>query len=178
VSPGSAAALLALAAETVAARARGRPLPDLPALGPDAAPRGVFVSLYRAGELRGCIGHVEADQALPELVRDMAVAASREDPRFPPVAPDELFDLEVELSVLTLPEPVRPDQIVAGRDGVVVRRGAQQGILLPQVAEAHGWDAGTLLSAACAKAGLAAGAWSDPGTTVLAFRAQVIRREP
>ncbi len=178
MSPRSAAALLALAAETVAARARGGPLPDLPDLGADAAPRGVFVSLYRGDELRGCIGHLEADEALPALVRDMAVAASHDDPRFPPVAPDELADLDIELSILTPPEPVRPEQVVSGRHGVVVRRGARQGILLPQVAGQYGWDAPTLLSQACRKAGLPAAAWQDTGTTVLAFQAQIVRREP
>jgi hypothetical protein len=132
------------------------------------------VSLYREGALRGCIGHLEGDRPLAGLVQEMAVAASREDPRFPRVAAEELEGLEVELSLLTALAPARPHAVVAGRDGVVIRRGRRQGALLPQVARFYGWDAETVLAMACRKAGLAPGAWKEPDVTLLTFAAHIV----
>lgn len=113
-------------------------------------------------------------EPLGELVGSMAAAAARDDPRFPPVSPDELDRLEIEVSVLTAPARAIPDAVVPGRDGVIVRRGARQGVLLPFVAVEHGWDRETLLAVACRKAGLPDQAWRDPSTMLLTFRAQVI----
>ena len=103
----------------------------------------------------------------------MAVASSREDPRFAPVAPRELADLEVEVSVLSPSRRVRPEDVVPGRDGLIVRRGGRMGVLLPQVATEQGWDRLTFLRAVCQKAQLPAEAWREPGTELYAFRAQV-----
>ena len=107
----------------------------------------------------------------------MTVAAARDDPRFPPVAPDELGALAVEISVLSvpapLPAPVEPSRIVVGRDGLIVRRERVSAVLLPQVAVEYRWSAETFLAATCRKAGLASGAWREPGTEVLAFQADV-----
>ncbi len=140
--------------------------------------RGVFVTLLAGPELRGCIGHVAADRPLGDVVRDMTVAAARDDPRFPPVAPDELPGLSLEISVLGAPAalvPVDPARVAIGRDGVIVRRGRSVGVLLPQVAPEQRLDAETFLAAACRKAGLAAGAWREPGTEVFTFSADVLR---
>ncbi len=174
LSEGALEDLLRLARETVRASVTGErvpPLPDRPEL---AAPRGVFVSLHHRGALRGCLGHMEADLPAAEATRRMAIAASRDDPRFPPVAPEELDELDVEVSVLTPTHPVRPDDVVPGRDGLVVHRGPRFGVLLPQVAAEHHWDRLTFLGAVCQKAGLPANAWRDRGTELLAFSAQVV----
>jgi hypothetical protein len=157
----------------VAARARGEPLPPVPSV--PVAGHGAFVTLHRHGDLRGCIGHLVARGPLADLVRDMAVAASQEDPRFPPVGPDELVDLDVEISVLSVPAPATPDAVVPGRHGVIVKRGARQGVLLPQVAVEYGWDRETFLDHTCRKAGLPPHAWREPGTELLVFEAQILR---
>jgi AmmeMemoRadiSam system protein A len=170
-------ALLELARAAVRASVRGErmpPLPDQPEL---AAPRGVFVSLHLGGALRGCLGHLEADLPVGEATRRMAVAASRDDPRFPSVAPDELDGLEVEVSVLSPFARVRPDDVVPGRDGLLVRRGPRMGVLLPQVAAEQGWDRVQYLRAVCQKAALPAESWRDAATELYAFRAQIVPAE-
>lgn len=157
---------------------RGWPAPAVPAVPGAVVKRGAFVTLLASETLRGCIGRVTADRVLGEVVRDMTVAAARDDPRFPPVTADELSDLRIAISVLgelvrIAPPAVDPGRIVIGRDGLVVRRGRALGLLLPQVAVEYEWDAVAFLAAACQKAGLAADAWRDPATEVLAFEADV-----
>ena len=173
VDPGTAAALLALARDAVARWARGEPAPVAAVPGADQ-PAGAFVSLYRRGALRGCIGHLDADRALGEIVLAMAVAAARDDPRFPPLTRDELDGLEVELSVLSPCRAAAAADVIPGRDGVLVRAGGRQGVLLPQVAREHGWDRDTLLTMACLKAGLEGGAWRAGQVELFTFEAQVI----
>lgn len=167
-------ALLELARATVRASVSGAALPGLPDQPELASPRGVFVSLHQGGALRGCLGHLEADQPVAEVTRQMAVAASREDPRFPPVAPEELDGLAVEVSVLSPFQRVRPEDVVPGRDGLLVRRGPRAGVLLPQVATEQRWDRVTFLRAVCQKAALPSEAWRDGATELFAFRAQVV----
>ena len=139
--------------------------------------RGAFVTITARGALRGCIGHITADRELGTVVRDMTVAAARDDPRFPPVEPDELPDLALEISVLTeaapVVPPVDPARIAVGRDGVMVRRGRNAALLLPQVARDHQWGVDALLAATCRKAGLPAEAWREPGTELFTFQADV-----
>jgi len=160
----------------VAALARGEALP-VPGADPVRG-RGAFVSLHRHGELRGCIGHLVSDRPLAEVVRDMAVAAARDDPRFPPLRADELEGLNVEVSVLTPPVSARAEDVEPGRHGLIVRRGASQGVLLPQVAVEQGWDRETFLAMTCRKAGLPPEAWRDARTDLRVFEAQVIRDDP
>jgi AmmeMemoRadiSam system protein A len=162
-----------LARDAVVRWARGEPAP-LAAVPGAEEPAGAFVSLYRRGELRGCIGHLEADQPLAATVLAMAVAAARDDPRFPPLTSDELDGLVVELSVLSPCRAVRAADVVPGRDGVLVRGNGRQGVLLPQVATAYGWDRDTLLTMVCRKAGLAGGAWRAGYVELFTFEAQVI----
>src|SRR5437899_4930793 len=134
LTPADRAALLGLARATLEAHLEGRPLPPVCAVPGAALKRGAFVTLTERGALRGCIGHIAADQLLGAVVREMAVAAARDDPRFAPVESDELAFLTVEISVLSplerLPPPVEPARIVVGRDGVVVRRDDLAALLL------------------------------------------------
>ncbi len=174
LSSAALGALLELARATVVASVEGRALPDIPAGVELAWPRGVFVSLHRAGELRGCLGHLEGDLPVGEVTRRMAVAASQDDPRFPPVTPDELAELDVEVSVLSPFERIRPEDVVPGRDGLLIIRGPRSGVLLPQVATEHRWDRVTFLRAVCQKAALASEAWQDAATELYAFRAQIV----
>jgi AmmeMemoRadiSam system protein A len=173
LSPAALEALLALAREAVAASVQGRRLPPLPDLPELTEARGVFVSLHRGGMLRGCLGHLEADLPVGEATRRMAVASSRDDPRFRPVTADELEGLDVEVSVLSPFKPVRPDDVVPGRDGLLVRRGSRVGVLLPQVAIEQQWDRLSFLRAVCQKAALPSEAWREAGTELFAFQAQI-----
>ena len=132
---------------------------------------GAFVTLTSDGDLRGCMGAVDPDRLLAESVSEAAFCAARMDPRFLPVAEAELSGIEIEVSVLgpmiRLSDPLgfRP-----GTDGVVVQRGGQRGLLLPEVAPKLDNDRISFLEVTCRKAGLPAGAWRDPTTTVYAFR--------
>src|SRR5262249_12021570 len=121
---------------------------------------GAFVTLHCKGELRGCIGHVGTDRTLAQVIGDCAFAACSADPRFPPVAAAELDALRIEVSILSPFESVSGlDEVIAGRHGLVAERGSQRGLLLPQVATEHGWDAATLAANTCLKAGLPRDAW-------------------
>lgn len=176
-SPGDLAVLVGLARAALAAAVRGDPAPLVPELGPAAARRGAFVTLRKAGGLRGCIGHPHADRPVAELVCEMAVAAALEDPRFPPVAIEELSEISVEVSVLTPPRPlapVDPASVTVGRHGLILRHRGSAGLLLPQVAVEHGMDALAFLEAVCRKAGLRADAWRHPEAEVLIFEAEVV----
>ncbi len=139
--------------------------------------RGAFVTITERGTLRGCIGHIAADRELGTVVRDMTVAAAEDDPRFAPLALDELWSVTLEISVLSTPArlgpPTDPGHLAVGRDGLIVRRGAKIGLLLPQVAAEHGWGPEAFLAAACRKAGLAPEAWHEGTTEVFTFQADV-----
>jgi AmmeMemoRadiSam system protein A len=136
---------------------------------------GAFVTLTTPAGLRGCIGHIIGEGPLFRTVRDMAVAAASEDPRFTPVTPGELKDVHVEVSVLSKPRTVKDaDEIVLGKHGVIVRRGMQGGVFLPQVATETGWTKERFLSELCSqKAGLPPGCWKDPATRLEVFTAEV-----
>jgi len=135
---------------------------------------GAFVTLTKQGQLRGCIGHIVGDRPLIETVAQMTKAAALEDPRFPPVRSQELPDIDFEISVLT---PIREikniDEIVVGRDGIIISQGWNQGLLLPQVATEYGWDLVTFLEHTCIKAGLPRDAWKDKKTKIEVFSADV-----
>lgn len=174
LSSGERHALLTLAREAVVAVTLGRAAPRVPDRGRLAAPGAAFVSLHRFGELRGCIGCLTPqDPTLGHCVARMAVAAAQVDPRFSPVGVDELDGLVVEISVLGPMRPVRrPDEIGIGRDGLCVEHRGRRGVLLPQVAADHGWDARRFLEETCLKAHLPPDAWRE-GASVQAFTAEV-----
>jgi AmmeMemoRadiSam system protein A len=136
-------------------------------------PRGVFATLKQRGNLRGCIGNMITDRALAELVGAMALQSAFEDPRFSPVTLRELADLEIEISVLTPMKPVTgPNDIVVGRDGVLLKKGGRSAVFLPQVAPEQGWGRDEMLSHLSQKAGLPSNAWRD-GASFLTFQAIV-----
>jgi len=178
LTPADHAALLALARGAIEAALAGQSPPELPDIPGAALRRGAFVTLEESEghDLRGCIGHVTADRPLGEVIRQVAVSAARSDPRFPPVQLDELPALRIEISVLDDPvrvEPADPSRLVIGRDGLLVRRGRAQAVLLPQVATEHGLGPEAFLNAVCHKAGLAPGSWREPATQVFTFKADV-----
>jgi AmmeMemoRadiSam system protein A len=134
---------------------------------------GAFVTLHRQGELRGCIGHIEINEPLGRVVPRCAVAAASTDPRFPPITPSELEQIEIEISLLGPLEPIAGSQeIEVGRHGLVVESGRQRGLLLPQVATEWRWDAETFLAHTCHKAGLPRDAWKH-GAKLWRFEAEV-----
>jgi len=138
-----------------------------------AEKRGVFVTLHRDGELRGCIGYPLPMKPLWEAVAEMAVAAAVEDPRFPAVTADELGKLDIEISVLTVPQKVAgPDRVRVGVDGIIISRGFQRGLLLPQVPGEQGWNLEQYISYGCRKAGLPADEWKR-GVQIEVFQAVV-----
>jgi AmmeMemoRadiSam system protein A len=170
--------LLDLARATIGARLGGAPLPSLE---PDddrlLDRRGAFVTLKIDGRLRGCIGHVVGVVPLWLAVRDNAIAAAFEDPRFAPLEADELPLAKIEISALTPLRRVAADEIVVGRDGILIDRGTARGLLLPQVAVEYGWDRETFLDHTCRKAGLKPGCWRDPETVISTFSAEVFGEE-
>ena len=140
--------------------------------------RGAFVTIRKEGELRGCIGYIIGLKPLVSTVKDMALAAALHDPRFSPVRKEELAELKLEISVLSPVFRVSdPSEIEVGRDGLIVRRGRYQGLLLPQVAEEYGWDRETFLAQTCRKAGLPPDAWKMEDTEIEAFSAEVFGEE-
>jgi AmmeMemoRadiSam system protein A len=167
------AALLRLARAAIRHRLSGGPAPESPSGGALGEQRGAFVTLRRNGELRGCVGTLAARDPLVDVVRRMAVSAATEDPRFEPIADGELEGIRISISALSELRPLRgPEELVVGRDGVVVQRGWHRGTLLPVVAVEHGWSAEELLRHTCLKAGLPPTAWEDGETVLETFSAE------
>ena len=135
-------------------------------------PRGAFVTLRKQGDLRGCIGHVETSAPLYKTVQECAVAAALADPRFLPVTPDETPSLHMEISVLSTPSEIAPEQIVVGEHGLIITQGRRRGLLLPQVPVSWNWDREQFLDETCIKAGLPPDAWKK-GARIEAFTAEV-----
>jgi uncharacterized protein (TIGR00296 family) len=141
--------------------------------------RGVFVTIHEEGELRGCIGYPQPILPLGKAIVDSAINACSRDPRFPCVRPSELKRVEIEVTILTKPEPYDvpknqlPELVRIGKDGLIVARGMHSGLLLPQVAPEWGFDPIEFLSQTCLKAGLPPDAWIDEDTEVQHFEAQI-----
>lgn len=135
---------------------------------------GAFVTIHKLGTLRGCIGNITASTPLWVTVMNMAVEASTRDPRFPPVTPVELEDIDIEISALSPLQKIEDiKEIEVGRHGVLIRKGFSQGLLLPQVATENGFDRISFLEHTCLKAGLARNCYRDSGCEVLIFSASV-----
>jgi AmmeMemoRadiSam system protein A len=168
--------LLQVARQSVMAVCCGDIAPDLttddPAL---TAIQGAFVTLHEpGGDLRGCIGHIEGHLPLIETVAQMAVAAATQDPRFPRVRCEEVPGLHLEISAMSpIREVTNIEEIEVGRHGLIMSRGYQRGLLLPQVPTEWGWDRDEFLRHTCQKASLPADAWKDKGTKIECFEAEV-----
>lgn len=181
---GVGEAAVRLARRELEATVLGEPTPTARSTPPGLREaRGVFVTLktHPDGRLRGCIGFPLPSYPLYRAIGKAAAAAATEDPRFPPVRPGELGRLTVEVSVLSLPEPVlgspeeRVAQVSVGRDGLIVEADGDYGLLLPQVGPEQGWDARALLEGTCEKAGVDPHAWRRSGTRVHRFTAEIYR---
>ena len=156
--------LLRLARSVIAAKSRGETF-ILPSGGWSKfldSHAGVFVSLHTGGTLRGCVGFVSPDKNLITGVAHSAESAAFSDSRFPPVGSMELKDIEIEISILTQPEPVDSyEKIELGKHGIILEKHGHRALFLPQVPAEYGWDLAATLSHLAQKAGLPAGAWRE-----------------
>ena len=134
---------------------------------------GIFVSIHKHGELRGCIGNVHASGPLYRSAAECAISAAVGDPRFNPMTSDELLVVDFEISVLSPMQRISDvGEIEVGKHGLLISKRGYRGLLLPQVATAYAWDRDTFLSETCRKAGLRADDWKD-GATIHCFSAFV-----
>jgi uncharacterized protein len=196
------AQLLRLAHDSISSALQCREISLDPPTPHFAEPRGVFTSIYlrhdppgedrhredwrredhrkedqrkenqRAAELRGCVGYVLPTCAVYRAVAETARAAAFDDNRFPPVIPEEAPRLVIELSILSLAQPIQPEEIEVGRHGLLISWHGQRGLLLPQVPVERAWDRTIFLEQTCRKAGLLPDAWQR-GATIEAFTAEV-----
>jgi len=135
---------------------------------------GVFASLHKLGELRGCIGYVTGTTTILRSVIENTVNAASKDPRFPSITEEELDMVDIEISVMTPLVLVSDiETIELGKDGLVVEKGFHKGLLLPQVATEWGWDRQEFLEHTCRKAGLPADSYTKKDLKIFRFQAQV-----
>jgi AmmeMemoRadiSam system protein A len=134
--------------------------------------RGAFTTVYSNGQLRGCVGYPSAVSPLYQTVIETARSAAFEDPRFVPVSLAEAPALKISISVLSPVTPIRAEEVIVGRHGLIISQGVFRGLLLPQVPVEHGWDRITFLEQTCRKAGLPLNAWRS-GAKIEAFTAEV-----
>jgi AmmeMemoRadiSam system protein A len=175
LSEAQRVALLRIARDAVTRHLHGLPCGSYSEDLPSAS--GVFVTIKRVGELRGCLGVLQMRGTLAEEVARCARDSATQDPRFPPMTADELTAISLEISVLAPLEEIDPlddTAILIGRHGLVVEDGRRRGLLLPQVAEEWGWDREQFLRQTCRKALLPDDAWRN-GARVYRFDAQVFR---
>ncbi len=180
ISPEAGAALVAAARQTLQEKIGAGPAagaPDLRRYPELKRAHGMFVTLRKHGELRGCIGRIEASEPLARLVPDVALDAALRDSRFSPVTAQELPELQVEVSVLTPPVKIaKAEEIVPGRDGVILESQGHSGVFLPQVWEESGWTRIEFLrQLASQKAGLPPEAWQQ--ATLSVFEDQAFGEE-
>jgi AmmeMemoRadiSam system protein B/AmmeMemoRadiSam system protein A len=183
LSPADRAELLRLARKSVETVVRDRKMyePDASFSAALALERGAFVTLTEHGDLRGCIGYMSPMKPLAITVREVATLAAMRDYRFPPVSQGELADIDYEVSVLSpMHRVLDVNQIQPGRDGLLIKQGDTEGVLLPQVASENRWDRTTFLRQTCRKAGLAEECWREPATDIFSFTAVVFgdRKRP
>lgn len=143
---------------------------------------GVFVTLNKAEDLRGCIGFPTPERKLYQSLIDAAIASATEDPRFFPVRYEELSDISFEITVLTPPEEISventleyPTKIRVGRDGLIVRWEFGSGLLLPQVPIEYGWNEEEFLNHTCEKAGAPLDCWKRKSTKIFRFEGIVFK---
>jgi AmmeMemoRadiSam system protein A len=151
---------------------------SLPAEGVFDSMSGCFVTLHKHGELRGCIGFIKGVEPLRKTIREAALLAAKEDPRFSPVTAHEWKHISIEISILSPPFDM-PDyeSIVLGKHGIIVREGYRSGLFLPQVPIEHNMDKDEFLTALCKKAGLPPRLWTQKQLNLQAFTAEVFSEE-
>lgn len=166
--------LLDVARRSIIQGVQKRPATDIfvPAAKAPLSP-GAFATLHLRGRLRGCIGQIGTPQPTVPLVAYCSRAAALEDPRFQPVEPHEIPEIEIELSILSALEMITHERIEIGKHGLMVTGDAKRGVLLPQVASQHGWNATRFLEETCLKAGLDRTAWRAEGVRIEGFAAEV-----
>ena len=150
-------AILEYSHAVLKAKLENKPEPQLSVTSPMLEEkRGIFVTLKKKGQLRGCIGQILGMETLKKNLHDMTLAAAFKDPRFPPLTPAELKDVHIHISILTQPTPVKSyKDIRLGIDGIIVSHGWEKGVYLPEVATETGWDQRTFFeSCAVEKAGI------------------------
>lgn len=152
---------------------RGQLLADIPADGIFSEQHGVFVSLHVGKRLRGCVGVIEPEHFLGDSIVRCATGAAMRDPRFPALRAQELGQLQIEISILSTPHKLRPEEIQIGTHGLLILLGRHRGLLLPQVAVTHQLSVGQFLAETCRKAGLPPDAWRDPEAHLLGFTCEV-----
>jgi AmmeMemoRadiSam system protein A len=140
-------------------------------------PRAAFVTLKKNSHLRGCIGDVFPQRPLYKSVIVNAINAAFKDRRFPQLREEECEDITIEISALTMPEPVSSyDEIRIGIDGIVFRKDGHSALFLPQVAPEQGWDITQTLTQLSLKAQLPGDAWKE-GASFEVFQAIVFSEE-
>jgi AmmeMemoRadiSam system protein B/AmmeMemoRadiSam system protein A len=165
--------LLDLARNAITGYVTNGKIPEVEIKNPKLKTDGaVFVTIKTNGSLRGCIGHIQPIMPLYQSVIKNAVDACSSDPRFPPMKKDELKDMDVEISILSPLEPLKDVKNIV-KHGLVIVKGMQRGILLPQVAKELGWDRDIFLEQICLKAGLPKGAWKD--AELYTFTAEIVK---
>ena len=171
--------LLRIARITIENHVSGKKIPEFTPLTDRLKEKyGVFVTLKKNGELRGCIGYIQGIEPLYHAVSNMAIAASTEDPRFPKVTPNELKFITIEITVMTPLKKINDiKEIQVGKHGLVIKQGYNQGLLLPQVATEQGWDRESFLKHTCWKAGLQENAWKEKDTEIYIFSGTIFKEE-
>ena len=171
--------LLATARKAIGDALHGRPSGvNVPPSGTLSRPGGAFVTIRIDGNLRGCIGYIQAPLPLAEVVAEVAEKAALEDPRFPPLSLQEFELTQIEISVLSPLERISDvHEITVGKHGLLLELRHARGLLLPQVAEEYGWDRETFLDNTARKAGLPKNAWKDPAAVIYVFTAEIIQEE-
>src|SRR3989339_1603006 len=173
------ALLLSLARSTLETYTKTGTSPKLDKIEYKLTPRlkenyGVFVTLKKHGELRGCIGYIIPKSPLSHAVIENTINSSANDWRFSPVEAKEIPDITIEISVLSQTKKInRPDEFVVGKEGIIIRKGLASAVFLPQVATEQGWDRVETLCHLCRKAGLSPDAWKDDDTEFYVFTADV-----
>jgi len=156
--------------------------PDVSAVKQFSDRQGVFVTLYENKQLRGCIGFPEPVFPLFEAIIKAARSAAFEDTRFLPLQKEELKNIEIEISVLTVPALIKVEKpedyikkIKIGEDGLIIRSNLGSGLLLPQVATEYKWGIEEFLRHLCEKAWLKQDAWKNTNNRIYAFKAQIFK---
>ena len=125
-------------------------------------PKGVFVTLTKNNTLRGCVGLITSDQPLYKTVKQMSIAAAFNDQRFPPLRKQELAEIHISLSILSIPEKINTYQeIIIGKHGVILKKGTYQAVFLPEVATEQQWTLKKFLEQLALKARLQASEWQS-----------------